>query len=327
MLTNQTKPNAKVESLRILIVDDERDIQVLLSEVFKAEGWTVFVASDGTHALRIMSTERFDAVLTDIAMPRMGGIEFLGHAKANHLNKKAKFFIISGVLDVENLKRISAIGVASVILKPFDAANVLKKVKEKCLSSALPQKKLTVSYDASIIRAVTAAMQEIVKFYLGDGLVIGKPYIKASSAARGYFSALIPLSQGPSIGSVAFSCNLHFLKRLASSIFGENEQPLTQELTRDLAGEMCNQISGKIKINFSKIDYYVSIGLPQVIMGENHVITHPGKSPVIVIPMTSSDCEFTLEFTMNGSLNKGKPAGEAEKTADTEDLTSGALFF
>lgn len=325
MSPTEANPVAK-EALRILIVDDEREVLTVLSEVFQSEGWKVFVAGDGSHALRIMNSEKFDAILTDLSMPRMGGLEFLGHAKSNHLNKKAKFFIISGALDSENLKRITGIGVASVILKPFEPATVLKKIKEKCITTTPQANKITVSYDASIIRAVTAAMQEIAKFYLGDGLEVGKPYIKSGSAARGYFSALIPLNQGQSMGSVAFSCNMNFLKRLAASIFGENEQPLTEDLIRDLAGEMCNQISGKIKINLAKIDYYLNIGLPQVIVGENHMISHPGKSPVIVIPMTSNECAFTLEFTMNGRLTKGKPEGSLEEEAAPE-LGDGALFF
>ncbi|RYZ58088.1 MAG: response regulator [Proteobacteria bacterium] len=325
----ETKPTAKSDQLRILLVDDQREILNVLTEVFQQESWKVFVATDGAHALRIMSTEKFDAIVTDLNMPRMGGLEFLGHAKVNHLNKKAKFFILSGALDADNLKRITGIGVASVILKPFDPGNVLNKIKEKCIAAATTAPaKTTVSYDAAIIRAVTAAMQEIIKFYLGDGLEIGKPYVKSGSAAKGYFSAVIPLNQGQAMGSVGFSCNTNFLKRLAVSIFGDSEPTLTPDLIRDLAGEMCNQISGKIKINFTKIDYYVNIGLPQVVVGENHSVTHPGKSPIIVIPMTSNECKFVLEFTMNGSLVKGKPEGmKDEPEGEQQDLTSGALFF
>ncbi|MBC7660951.1 MAG: response regulator [Chitinophagaceae bacterium] len=286
------------------------------------------MANEGVHALRIMETEKFDVILTDITMPRMGGIEFLGHAKANALNKKAKLFILSGTLDGENLRRVSAIGVASVIIKPFEAHTVVKKVLEKIAAAAPVTPKATVSYDANIIRSVAAAMQEVAQFYLGSDIDVGKPYIKALNVAKGYFSALISLSQGQAMGSVAFSCNANFLKKLAESIFGENGQPLTEELTRDLAGEMCNQIAGKIKINFAKIDYYVNIGLPQVVVGDNHAISHPGKSPVIVIPMKSEDYNFSLEFTMNGSLVKGKPPGaENKEEQPAEDLRSGALFF
>ena len=320
----------KPAALRILIVDDEREILTVLSEVFQKDGWKVYIASDGSHALRILSSERFDAVLTDLMMPRMTGLEFIGHAKANPLCKKTKFFIMSGNLDSENLKRISSIGVASVILKPFEAPNVVKKIKEKCVAPvAATPARATVSYDASIIRGVTAAMQEVVLFYLGDGLVIGKPYIKSGKAGKGHFSAIISLSQGKSMGSVAFSCNINFLKRLAVSIFGDSQPSFTDELIRDLAGEMCNQISGKIKINLTKIEYYVNIGLPQVIVGKNHEVTHPGSSPVICIPMTSNDCSFSLEFTMNGALTKGKPEGETKKEeeAPAPDLTDGGLFF
>ena len=114
---NRIQTNCKTEPLRVLIVDDDREILSLLSEAFNGERWKVFTATDGTLALRIMSTEKFDAILSDMAMPRMGGIEFLGFAKGDNLNKKAKLFIISGTLDCEKLKRVTAVGVASVIIK------------------------------------------------------------------------------------------------------------------------------------------------------------------------------------------------------------------
>jgi CheY-like chemotaxis protein len=309
---------------RALLVDDDPDILALFVEEFSRRGWATFVASDGVHALRIMDTDRFDAILTDITMPRMGGVEFLGHAKANRLNKKARYFIISGTLDGENIKRVTSMGIASVILKPFAVQTAVDRVIEKCNQVTQTAAKATVTYDASLIKAVAAAMRDVLQFYLGEGVDVGKPYIKASQAAKGYFSAIISLNQGQAMGSVAFTCNAQFLKKLATGIFGESFTVQSEELVFDLGGELCNQISGKIKINLAKIDVYVNIGLPQIIVGDNREIVHSGKCPVIVIPMSNNEDSFCVEFAMDGSLVKGKPEGATDEPPP--DLTA-PLFF
>ena len=57
----------------ILIVDDERQIQTLLSLSLRDAGYRVTVASDGIEAMNRCISETFDLVLTDVEMPRMNG--------------------------------------------------------------------------------------------------------------------------------------------------------------------------------------------------------------------------------------------------------------
>jgi two-component system, chemotaxis family, chemotaxis protein CheY len=62
---------------RILIVDDEIQIRTLLSLTLRRAGYKVTVAADGIEAMTLCMFERFDAVLTDIDMPRMNGHELV----------------------------------------------------------------------------------------------------------------------------------------------------------------------------------------------------------------------------------------------------------
>ncbi len=60
---------------RILIVDDESSIRTLLSAAFGMAGYEVRTAPDGPEAMALCETERFDAVLSDVVMPKMNGHE------------------------------------------------------------------------------------------------------------------------------------------------------------------------------------------------------------------------------------------------------------
>ncbi len=69
-------------SERILIVDDEEGMRRLLSRVLAREGYETSTVGSGAEALRLVATERFDLVVTDIKMPEMDGLQLLAELKA-----------------------------------------------------------------------------------------------------------------------------------------------------------------------------------------------------------------------------------------------------
>jgi DNA-binding NtrC family response regulator len=74
-------PAAAGTPARILVVDDEPGIRVMLSAALKREGHEVLLATDGQSALATLETGPVDLVVTDIRMPGMSGIELLDAAK------------------------------------------------------------------------------------------------------------------------------------------------------------------------------------------------------------------------------------------------------
>jgi len=60
---------------RVIIIDDEEDIRVVLKETFVREGFDVAVASDGTEGLNLIRETGADIVITDIIMPGRDGVE------------------------------------------------------------------------------------------------------------------------------------------------------------------------------------------------------------------------------------------------------------
>lgn len=66
---------------KILVIDDEEDIRVVLQQVLELEGYEVAVASDGREGLAILDQDGADLVITDVIMPGMDGVETLEHIR------------------------------------------------------------------------------------------------------------------------------------------------------------------------------------------------------------------------------------------------------
>src|SRR6195952_984371 len=76
-----TRPDGS--ALRVLVVDDEPSICELLSMALRYEGWDVRTAQDGTDAVRVAREFRPDAVVLDVMLPDMDGLEVLRRLRAD----------------------------------------------------------------------------------------------------------------------------------------------------------------------------------------------------------------------------------------------------
>jgi len=102
--------------MRVLIVDDERDVREVLGESFRVAGFDVLEASNGLEALLCVKRDRPDAVVLDLMMPRLGGVEALRRIHA--FNPGIRVFVVTGALDPELQHRATAAGAAGVFSKP-----------------------------------------------------------------------------------------------------------------------------------------------------------------------------------------------------------------
>src|SRR5437899_9957130 len=68
--------------IRVLVVDDEPSLAELLASVLRYEGWEIRTAGDGLAALRAAREFRPDAVVLDVMLPDLGGLEVLGRLRA-----------------------------------------------------------------------------------------------------------------------------------------------------------------------------------------------------------------------------------------------------
>ena len=114
----------------ILLVEDEEMLLDLLKSVFEMKGYTTLTAADGQEALRIYKENKngISLVVTDLGLPKMGGLEeFLEIQK---INKNAKVIFASGYVDPQFRSDMIKTGVRDFILKPYEPNDILKKVRQ-----------------------------------------------------------------------------------------------------------------------------------------------------------------------------------------------------
>jgi DNA-binding response OmpR family regulator len=115
---------------RILVIDDEEDIRVLLRDVFQEKGYNVVEAANGEAGLRIFQTMPVDLVMTDILMPEKEGLSTIMDLKKT--NPKLKIIAMSGgtLKSGHYLNVALKFGADKVLEKPFHLQTVIQAVEE-----------------------------------------------------------------------------------------------------------------------------------------------------------------------------------------------------
>lgn len=121
--------------MKILVVDDERDIQTLFEQRFRKEireKLLEFVfAFSGEDALVYLNRHEHEAVLilSDINMPGMSGLELLAHIKQRYLKPPPLVMMITAYGDAENFNMAKQLGADDFLTKPVDFTLLKEKFK------------------------------------------------------------------------------------------------------------------------------------------------------------------------------------------------------
>ena len=153
------------ERPRVLIVDDEKFIRDILADFLGMEGYIVRTAEDGAAALTELNNAHYDLVLSDLKMPRMGGIELLdaiGSAAPSALT-----VIMTGFGTVETAIDAMKRGAYDYILKPFKVEEVIRVVqrgldKQRLEAENLRLREALSLYKVSEAIAASLSLEEVL---------------------------------------------------------------------------------------------------------------------------------------------------------------------
>ncbi|GAB6992604.1 response regulator [Paenibacillus pini] len=107
-----------MDKKKVLIVDDQNGIRILLMEVFSTEGYTMYQAANGKIALEIVENDVPDLVLLDMKIPGMDGLEILKHIK--EMNPSIKVIMMTAYGELDMIKEATELGALMHFTKPFD---------------------------------------------------------------------------------------------------------------------------------------------------------------------------------------------------------------
>jgi two-component system chemotaxis response regulator CheY len=115
----------------ILIVEDSTTTRALIRAVIEEMGdFNTFEAGSGFDALKLLPTQEFDLVITDINMPDINGLELINFMKNNPRYSHLPLIIVSTERSEEDKKRGMALGAMAYITKPFKAHELQEVIRQ-----------------------------------------------------------------------------------------------------------------------------------------------------------------------------------------------------
>jgi DNA-binding NtrC family response regulator len=120
---------------RILVIDDDLAIRVLLQAVLKRMKFEVALAEDGAAGLEMMQRDApYDLILLDLMMPRLNGYEFIEQVSRHHPENRPHIVVFTAA-GKRGVDKIPADAVCNSILKPFDLDTFVDIIAD-CLNRA-----------------------------------------------------------------------------------------------------------------------------------------------------------------------------------------------
>lgn len=118
---------------RVLVVDDEELITQLLSNYLMLEGYDVDATNNPLQALELVKENKYLAVITDIYMPELNGVDFIKQIK--EVDGLIQVIVISGYAKMSDIIRVFRFGASNIVYKPFENLNLfdeeLKQIKKR----------------------------------------------------------------------------------------------------------------------------------------------------------------------------------------------------
>ncbi len=114
---------------KVLVVDDDLNIQRVLVFALKQEGFDVIVASDGATGVEMTAKEKPDLVLMDVAMPRMDGYAATTQIRAAEKDRRVPIILLTSEATVQQRVKGLRAGADDDIVKPFNPAELMARIK------------------------------------------------------------------------------------------------------------------------------------------------------------------------------------------------------
>jgi CheY-like chemotaxis protein len=125
-----TAESPETQPLKILAVDDEKQIVDLLSIMLDGLGHKIIGVSDGQQALNFLDKEDFDLVITDLDMPGISGLDVATKAKSKRAGLPV--ILVTGWSAEYESKDLTGVGIDAVLSKPFRLDELKNIISEQC---------------------------------------------------------------------------------------------------------------------------------------------------------------------------------------------------
>ncbi|MBN1822798.1 MAG: response regulator [Endomicrobiales bacterium] len=150
--------NKEYRIKRILVVDDDEDLTVVIKGHLEKQGYEIHVANSGMDAIKKAVELKPDLITLDLLMPQVDGYFVTKLLKQNPATKDIPIVIVSAILEKEKCFRL---GISDYLTKPFDSQDLIEAVKRterQIRGEKMKRKVLVVDDDPDIIAVLTLSL-------------------------------------------------------------------------------------------------------------------------------------------------------------------------
>jgi two-component system chemotaxis response regulator CheY len=118
--------------MKVLVVEDSPSMRSYVVNIIEngADDVEIVEAENGFEALKTLPHHKFDAILTDINMPDINGLELVSFLKNHPIYKTIPIMVISTESTTEDRNRAAALGAEEYLVKPFEATELVAKLRK-----------------------------------------------------------------------------------------------------------------------------------------------------------------------------------------------------
>ena len=124
--------------MRILVVDDEAPVAMMIVSLLTRAGFAVTAAHDGDKAIELASETKFDLITLDVDLPGRDGFDLCRELKQRHISRQTPVVFVSGSASTENRQWAFELGAADFITKPFQPEEFLARIFSQLEETATP---------------------------------------------------------------------------------------------------------------------------------------------------------------------------------------------
>ena len=154
---------------KILVVDDDRDMQGNIVEILEKADFQVFSADNGEEAVKATKEDNFDLVLLDLIMPGMGGMEALPIIKRECPGTKV--IMITAFSTIDNAVEAMRKGADDYITKPFKINELMMAVKKTLEEAKSQECKAVMGMDETFNSLANSIRREVLLLIHSEGKV------------------------------------------------------------------------------------------------------------------------------------------------------------
>lgn len=177
-------------SNKILFVEDEKDLTLIVADTLRGQGYDVITAADGVAGLEKFKTEGVDIVVADVMMPKMDGFSMAKEIRT--LSTTVPLLFLTAKSTIEDIEEGFEIGANDYLKKPFELRELIVRIK-------------------SLLRRYDADRGEDIKFSLGSYIFNVSTQtlsLDGQSVELSYFEAKILERLAPNIGKTVDASEL-----------------------------------------------------------------------------------------------------------------------